>query len=283
MTKLLGLRYKILYRKGKENIVANAISRKGNNKVHDKEKGDLGAMTKILPPWYEEVHASYDNDSKIQNIIIGRMTKTREEPDYTYEDGVLRYKVKIVVGQKGELRAKLVKFIHDSYVDGHAGIQNSYKRLKENFYWFGMKRMVKKVVDKCNICRQAKVEKVIYPGLLQPLSVPSGTWKAITMDFIEGLPKLKGRNVIMVVINRFIKYGHFIALDHPFTAQDIMQLFLDHFYKFHGLPAAIVTDRDKVFTNKFWKELFKKLGIRLMVSTTYHLQTDSQLKGRTSA
>jgi hypothetical protein len=103
------------------------------------------------------------------------------------------------------------------------------------------------------------------------------------MDFIEGLPKLKGRNVIMVVINRFIKYGHFIALDHPFTAQDIMQLFLDHFYKFHGLPAAIVTDRDKVFTNKFWKELFKKLGIRLMVSTTYHLQTDSQLKGRTSA
>jgi hypothetical protein len=42
--------YKILYRKGKKNIVANVIFRKGNNKVHDKEKGNLGVMTKILPP-----------------------------------------------------------------------------------------------------------------------------------------------------------------------------------------------------------------------------------------
>jgi hypothetical protein len=41
------------------------------------------------------------------------------------------------------------------------------------------------------------------------------------MDFIEGLPSLEGRNAIMVVVDRFTKYGHFIALTHPFIVQDI--------------------------------------------------------------
>ena len=54
--------------------------------------------------------------------------------DYTYTEGVLRYKGRIMVGQKGELRARLVKSVHDSYVGGHAGIQNTFRRLKANFY-----------------------------------------------------------------------------------------------------------------------------------------------------
>jgi len=120
------------------------------------------------------------------------------------------------------------------------------------------------------------VERVAYPRLLQPLLVPSGMWEAITMDFIEGLPSLEGGNAIIVVVDRFTKYGNFNALTHPFIAQDITQLFLDHFYKFHGLPAVIVTDRDKIFTNVFWKELFKKLGVRMLMSTAYHPQTDGQ-------
>jgi transposase InsO family protein len=98
------------------------------------------------------------------------------------------------------------------------------------------------------------------------------------MDFIKGLPSLEGRNAITVVVDRFTKYEHFIALTHPFTAQDIAQLFLYHFYKFHGLPAVIVTDRDRIFTSVFWKEFFKKLGVMMLMSTTYHPQTDEQTK-----
>jgi len=54
---LLGLRYYILYRKRKENIVANSLSRRNNSEVVDKEVGSVGMITKIISAWYDEIHA----------------------------------------------------------------------------------------------------------------------------------------------------------------------------------------------------------------------------------
>ena len=111
---------------------------------------------------------------------------------------------------------------------------------------------------------------VAYPGLLQLLPLLEGTWKNITMYFIAGLPKLEGKDTIMVMVDRFSKYRHFIAMSHPFTAQEVAQVFIYHFYKFHRLPTTTVTDRDKVFTSLFRRELFKTLGVKLFISSVYH-------------
>jgi hypothetical protein len=67
------------------------------------------------------------------------------------------------------LREKVVKTAHDSCIGGHAGIQSSYKRLKAMFYWPLMKKMVKQLVKECDIYNQAKIKRVVYPKLLQPL------------------------------------------------------------------------------------------------------------------
>lgn len=117
-----------------------------------------------------------------------------------------------------------------------------------------------------------------YPGLLQPLPVPSRAWEHITMDFIEGLPKSGGKEVIFVVVDRFTKYAHFIALSHPYMASQIAQLFLDNICKLHGNPISITSDRDPVFTSLFWKELFKGLGVQIKLSSAYHPQTNGQME-----
>jgi hypothetical protein len=96
------------------------------------------------------------------------------------------------------------------------------------------------------------------------------------MDFIEGLPQSGTANAILVVIDKFSKFSHFIPLRHPFTATSVAKLFLDHVYRLHGLPQVIVTDRDRIFTSHFWQQLFKLVGVDLWMSTAYHPQTDGQ-------
>ena len=126
------------------------------------------------------------------------------------------------------------------------------------------------------MCQQAKPERVHYPGKLQPLKVPPESWHTISLDFIHGLPPSGRYNCILVVIDSFSKYGHFIPLRHPFTAAKIADVFVDTIYRLHGLPAAVVSDRDPIFTSTLWQGIFARVGTELCMSSSYHPQSDGQ-------
>jgi hypothetical protein len=103
-------------------------------------------------------------------------------------------------------------------------------------------------------------------------------WGDISMDFIVGLPKLGNKSIIMVVIDCLSKYAHFCALQHPFIAAIVDQIFMDNIFKLHGMPNSIFFDRDPTFTSNFWQELFKLQGTQLHLNTTYHPHMDGQTK-----
>jgi len=88
-----------------------------------------------------------------------------------------------------------------------------------------MKSSVRSFVQSCLVFQQAKADRSKLPGLLQPLAVPSMSWQVITMDFVEGLPKSSCYNCILVVVDAFSKYAHFLPRRHPFTAASVAKLF----------------------------------------------------------
>ncbi|GJW39869.1 putative nucleotidyltransferase, ribonuclease H [Tanacetum coccineum] len=102
--------------------------------------------------------------------------------------------------------------------------------------------------------------------MLEPLSTPKGPWESVSMDFITCLPKSEGGGSIIVVVDRFLKYGTFIAAPPDVTADDTAKLFFKNVVKYWGVPHVIVSDRDPRFMGRFWTELFKIMGTNLNFS-----------------
>ncbi|XP_073017750.1 uncharacterized protein [Primulina eburnea] len=96
------------------------------------------------------------------------------------------------------------------------------------------------------------------------------------MDFFMGLPKSKGFEVILVVIDMLSKYGHFLLLKHPYTAYSVAEIFARNVIKLHGVTKTIVSDRDAVFMSLIWSDLFRLQGTHLKMSTAYNPETDGQ-------
>jgi hypothetical protein len=70
-------------------------------------------------------------------------------------------------------------------------------------------------VRSCATCQSNKIETLRLAGLFQTLIVSSQVWADISIDFIEGLPKVGKKFVILTVVDHFCKYAHFIVLGHP--------------------------------------------------------------------
>ena len=133
--------------------------------------------------------------------------------------------------------------LHASPLRGHSGFPVTYKRIRNLFVWPGMKGMIHLFVTHCTVCQQAKPERVKYPGLLQPLPVPDYAWQVLSLDFIEGLPKSNHFDCILVVVDKFSKYAHFIPLKHPFTALQVALAYMDNVFKLRGFPEALISTK----------------------------------------
>ena len=84
-----------------------------------------------------------------------------------------------------------------------------------------------------------------------PPPVPKVVWTDIGLDFVEALPRVGGKSVILTVVDHFSKYCHFIPLAHPYFAESVAQSFFTDIVRLHGMPQSMVSDRDPVFTSKF--------------------------------
>ena len=131
---------------------------------------------------------------------------------------------------------------------GHEGTQKTLQRLRQEFVIDHDRRLVRDFVSSCFTCQRNKTEHLHPVGLLQPLEVPSQVWSDISMDFVEGLPRVHGKSVILTVVDRFSKQAHFLPLSHPYTAASGAGVFFKGVVRLHGFPASIVSDRDPVFT-----------------------------------
>ena len=99
------------------------------------------------------------------------------------------------------------------------------------------------------------------------------------MDFIIGLPMIvRQHGFIIVAVDMISKASHFVLVKSTHKIGDIAKIFMRAIFIFHGLPKAIVSNKDAKFTSNFWKGSFQEMGTQLNFSIAYNLQTDGQTK-----
>ena len=137
---------------------------------------------------------------------------------------------------------------HCSAYAMHPGSTKMYRTIKENYWWFGMKRNIAEFVSRCLVCQQVKVEHRKAPGTLQPLPILKWKWEHITMDFIVGLScTLTNYDSIWMIVDQLTKSTHFLVIRNNFTLDRLAKLYINEIVKLHGVSMSIVSDQDPRF------------------------------------
>jgi hypothetical protein len=268
--KLLGYNFDIVYKQGRLNKGADALSR-----MH--EGAALQAMSSFVKWGQEEqVQKEVMEDEKLKKIMVGLQENADAWPGYENRQGTLLYHGRLVLSNTSSLIPTILEEFHSTPQAGHSGFYKTYRRIAANVYWIGMKNTIQNFVKSCDTCQRHKYLASSPGGLLQPLPIPNQIWEDLSIDFITGLPKARGYDAILVVVDRLSKYSHFIPLKHPYTARSVAEIFCKEIVKLHGIPISIVSDRDPLFMSSFWQELFKMQGTKLKMSIAYHPESDGQ-------
>jgi len=194
-------------------------------------------------------------------------------PLYEFKDGLIFFEGCLAIPANDcSSRNALLNVHHDA--QNHFGTAKTIRTINRDYFWPGLSRDVELYIKSCIPCSRNKSSMQAPARFLHPMPIPDQRFHELAMDFVGPLPKAKGFDTILVMTDCLTNYIKIEPTVHTATAPMIATLVYQSWCRQFGLPAAITSDRDKLFVSKFWKELFKKLDIQLYMSTAYHPKTD---------
>ncbi|QRW24722.1 Retrotransposable element Tf2 protein [Rhizoctonia solani] len=286
---LSNFNFEIHYCPGKQSGKPDALSRQSDY-VDNPQEPEVMLPPEVFANTAEEeleivtdICAKLKEDPSLEPIIKFLTEDADNAPpsirkayrDYDWEEDLLWYRGKLVVPDSEPLKERLLREFHNSPLVGHPGQQRTLELISRSYWWPGMKSSAKEWVKCCPVCQANR--RAHAPAIsLKPLEVPPYPFHTISYDFITGFPKSQGHNAILVVIDSFSKFGHFIPTSKKVTLKGLADLFVNHVWKLHGLPIKTVSDRGTTFTGKFLRALYQQLGIKPAFSLAYHPESDGQ-------
>ena len=113
----------IIHKKGKENVVADALSRK------DEDITSYSISVAILE-WLNEIRSEYAKDPETSTII----KNSNRDPMFEWKNNILWYKGRIYLNSNSKFKVNGMKESHDSPAIGHVRFFKSYYNAKRSFF-----------------------------------------------------------------------------------------------------------------------------------------------------
>ena len=189
--------FTIMYRPGKQNERADALSRREQDvepqnqvKVKHRTRALLQPDqldARILEELEEDEEspeiAALESFDLVDRLLTANRTarsletlrnraRNSERDDLVLEDGLLLFQGRLMVPDIDHLRTDLIREAHEQLSTAHPGSRKTTRLLSDRYYWKGLAATVERFVRNCHACRRANAPRDRAPGLLNPLPIP---------------------------------------------------------------------------------------------------------------
>ena len=273
--RLAPFKFKVVHKKGSDNVVADALSCVFEGAVHQSPQMLCSAVLESLPLVYSSLEEHQLQDPYCEDIRRKIASNSGDVGNFRLHKNLVcfmprgakhrRWVVPLV------LRSMLLKYFHDAMFAGHLGAFKTYRKVAANFWWPKMRPEIFQYVRRCDLCQRAKPAQNTNVGLhaAQPPSYPM---EKVFIDFVGPLTRTQhGHMAILVVLDGFSKFVVFFPV-RRITSQAVVQCLERSYFPIYGMTHIIVTDNASVFRSKQIRQLCFKWVVTHVTTTPYYPQ-----------
>ena len=299
----------IIYRPGKENIAADALSRSpcgappvegiGQNEVQVATvNSNVNIPTTLaLTPCdnndSSELYAEQRKDPSVV-VMINYLEKNQlpqgikqdrviaaKAPSYCVLDGILYFingkkrKCRLAVVPQ-QLRKQVMEQYHGGPLGGHYSGNRLYNILSAQWYWDGMYADCLKFCRSCPQCAIVSGGERNGKQPLHPIPVQR-PFQILGLDIMDLPATEQGNKHVVVFQDYFTKWPMVFPVPDQKTLR-IAELLTKEVIPFCGVPEAVLTDRGTNLLSHLMLDICSKLGITKMNTTAYHPECDGMVE-----
>lgn len=255
--RISSFNFEIKHRRGKDNVVPDALSRCPIAAIADSD--------------ISSVPVSGTKDNWYLNIFNGCQESPLSFPNYRVEGGDLyrymkstnilttEFDWKKVIAE--EQRGHMIAQCHSEPIAGHFGVFKTYKRLSLRFYWPGMHTDVVNFINSCDTCLAHKLSTYGTLGKMGRPKEVSRPFQVLSIDLVGPLPNTrKQHKYIFVITCCFSKYCLLFPLRRA-TADLVSKHLENDVFLVHGIPQTVVLDNGCQFISHELDSVFKKYKV----------------------
>ena len=175
-------------------------------------------------------------------------------------------------------RPEILNLAHETPMSGHLGVNKTYHKILNHFYWPGLKSDVSQHCKSCHTCQMVgKPNQTIPKAHLQPIPAFDEPFSRIIIDCVGPLPKTKsGCQYLLTIMCASTRFPEAIPLRNIKTKTIVKALV--KFFSFVGLPRSVQSDQGSNFMSGIFQQVMYELGIKQYKSSAYHPESQGALE-----
>ena len=183
----------------------------------------------------------------------------------------------VITPDKDQIPIILDEF-HTKVSSGHQGIARTFQRIRQFYYWKGMRNDISDFVKKCSICQK---NKKLPPKIKAPMELTttaSRPLEKLSIDIVGPYPLSDSENRFVITAQDDLTRFAFAIPVPNHEASTVANSLSEHVFSKFGIPETILTDRGTEFVSKLMKRFTTLYDIKHNLCAAYHPQSNGALE-----